>query len=129
MQLVDPEDIPAMDRLTQEVLLLREKVALVESQGQEASGTRRQQVSYWNTICILTMKQTVEMLSVLVMKGSIDGISWKICALKFPALVKGRHSSSFLTVVILKGEAVTRCQLSLIHKAPLSAEAFSSSCI
>ncbi|XP_053772249.1 myomegalin isoform X27 [Desmodus rotundus] len=44
MQLVDPEDIPAMDRLTQEVLLLREKVALVESQGQEASGTRRQQL-------------------------------------------------------------------------------------
>nr|KAF6291019.1 hypothetical protein mMyoMyo1_009395 [Myotis myotis] len=44
MQLVDPEDIPAMDRLTQEVLLLREKVALVESQGQEASGNRRQQL-------------------------------------------------------------------------------------
>uniref|UniRef100_A0A7N5PA16 Phosphodiesterase 4D interacting protein n=1 Tax=Ailuropoda melanoleuca TaxID=9646 RepID=A0A7N5PA16_AILME len=33
MQLVDPEDIPAMERLTQEVLLLREKVASVESQG------------------------------------------------------------------------------------------------
>uniref|UniRef100_A0A8C9D4T9 Phosphodiesterase 4D interacting protein n=1 Tax=Panthera leo TaxID=9689 RepID=A0A8C9D4T9_PANLE len=32
MQLVDPEDIPAMERLTQEVLLLREKVASVESQ-------------------------------------------------------------------------------------------------
>ncbi|KAM7055198.1 myomegalin isoform 5-T5 [Molossus nigricans] len=44
MQLVDPEDIPAMDRLTQEVLLLREKVALVESQGQEALGNRRQQL-------------------------------------------------------------------------------------
>ncbi|XP_015418972.1 PREDICTED: myomegalin isoform X11 [Myotis davidii] len=44
MQLVDPEDIPAMDRLTQEVLHLREKVALVESQGQEASGNRRQQL-------------------------------------------------------------------------------------
>ncbi|XP_066124238.1 myomegalin isoform X3 [Saccopteryx bilineata] len=44
MQLVDPEDIPAMDRLTQEVLLLREKAALVESQGQEASGNRRQQL-------------------------------------------------------------------------------------
>ncbi|XP_016078875.1 PREDICTED: myomegalin-like isoform X1 [Miniopterus natalensis] len=44
MQLVDPVDIPAMDRLTQEVLLLREKVALVESQGQEASGNRRQQL-------------------------------------------------------------------------------------
>lgn len=56
MQLVDPEDIPAMDRLTQEVLLLREKVALVESQGQEASGNRRQQVSYWNTDLMFTVK-------------------------------------------------------------------------
>ncbi|KAL0603315.1 Myomegalin [Plecturocebus cupreus] len=44
MQLVDPEDIPAMERLTQEVLLLREKVATVESQGQEISGNRRQQL-------------------------------------------------------------------------------------
>lgn len=49
MQLVDPEDIPAMERLTQEVLLLREKVASVESQGQEVSGNRRQQVSSWDT--------------------------------------------------------------------------------
>uniref|UniRef100_A0A8C9B5A6 Myomegalin n=1 Tax=Phocoena sinus TaxID=42100 RepID=A0A8C9B5A6_PHOSS len=40
MQLVDPEDVPAMERLTQEVLLLREKVASVESQGQETSGNR-----------------------------------------------------------------------------------------
>ncbi|XP_059946364.1 myomegalin isoform X9 [Mesoplodon densirostris] len=44
MQLVDPEDVPAMERLTQEVLLLREKVASVESQGQETSGNRRQQL-------------------------------------------------------------------------------------
>ncbi|XP_055459672.1 myomegalin-like isoform X10 [Psammomys obesus] len=44
MQLVDPEDIPAMERLTQEVLLLREKVASVDSQGQEVSGNRRQQL-------------------------------------------------------------------------------------
>ncbi|XP_032947965.1 myomegalin isoform X2 [Rhinolophus ferrumequinum] len=44
MQLLDPEDIPAVERLTQEVLLLREKVASVESQGQEASGNRRQQL-------------------------------------------------------------------------------------
>ncbi|XP_012585524.1 PREDICTED: myomegalin isoform X2 [Condylura cristata] len=44
MQLVDPEDMPAMERLTQEVLLLREKVASVESQGQEPSGNRRQQL-------------------------------------------------------------------------------------
>ncbi|XP_052586348.1 myomegalin-like isoform X23 [Peromyscus californicus insignis] len=44
MQLVDPEDIPAMEHLTQELLLLREKVASVESQGQEVSGNRRQQL-------------------------------------------------------------------------------------
>ncbi|XP_062962582.1 myomegalin isoform X5 [Cynocephalus volans] len=44
MQLVDPEDVPAMERLTQEVLLLREKVASVESQNQEVSGNRRQQL-------------------------------------------------------------------------------------
>ncbi|XP_008581251.1 PREDICTED: myomegalin [Galeopterus variegatus] len=44
MQLVDPEDVPAMERLTQEVLLLREKVASVESQSQEISGNRRQQL-------------------------------------------------------------------------------------
>lgn len=56
MQLVDPEDIPAMERLTQEVLLLREKVASVESQGQETSGNRRQQVSYQNINHIFTMK-------------------------------------------------------------------------
>ncbi|XP_071291854.1 myomegalin isoform X10 [Agelaius tricolor] len=43
MQLVDPEEIPAMERLTQEVLVLREKVAVAESQGQEAAGNRRQQ--------------------------------------------------------------------------------------
>ncbi|XP_032923218.1 myomegalin-like isoform X9 [Catharus ustulatus] len=43
MQLVDPEEIPAMERLTQEVLVLREKVAIAESQGQEATGSRRQQ--------------------------------------------------------------------------------------
>ncbi|XP_074688932.1 myomegalin isoform X3 [Strix aluco] len=44
MQLVDPEEIPAVERLTQEVLVLREKVALVESRGQEATGNRRQQL-------------------------------------------------------------------------------------
>uniref|UniRef100_A0A8D2NCY0 Phosphodiesterase 4D interacting protein n=1 Tax=Zonotrichia albicollis TaxID=44394 RepID=A0A8D2NCY0_ZONAL len=44
MQLVDPEEIPAMERLTQEVLVLREKVAMAESQGQEAAGNRRQQL-------------------------------------------------------------------------------------
>ncbi|XP_071607344.1 myomegalin isoform X12 [Heliangelus exortis] len=44
MQLVDPEEIPAVERLTQEVLVLREKVAIAESQGQEATGNRRQQL-------------------------------------------------------------------------------------
>nr|XP_030135610.3 myomegalin isoform X7 [Taeniopygia guttata] len=44
MQLVDPEEIPAMEKLTQEVLVLREKVAVAESQGQEATGNRRQQL-------------------------------------------------------------------------------------
>ncbi|NXU05929.1 MYOME protein, partial [Buphagus erythrorhynchus] len=32
-----------VERLTQEVLVLREKVAIAESQGQEATGNRRQQ--------------------------------------------------------------------------------------
>ncbi|NXI25315.1 MYOME protein, partial [Sterrhoptilus dennistouni] len=32
-----------MERLTQEVLVLREKVAVAESQGQEVTGNRRQQ--------------------------------------------------------------------------------------
>ncbi|XP_050757109.1 myomegalin isoform X4 [Gymnogyps californianus] len=44
MQLVDPEEIPAVERLTQEVLVLREKVAIAESRGQEATGNRRQQL-------------------------------------------------------------------------------------
>ncbi|XP_071897792.1 myomegalin isoform X3 [Anas platyrhynchos] len=44
MQLVDPEEIPAVERLTQEVLVLREKVAVAESRGQEATGSRKQQL-------------------------------------------------------------------------------------
>ncbi|KAL8177977.1 UNVERIFIED_CONTAM: hypothetical protein K2H54_024650 [Gekko kuhli] len=44
MQLVDPEEMPAMERLTQEVLMLREKVAQGESQGQEVTGNRKQQL-------------------------------------------------------------------------------------
>lgn len=44
MQLVDPEEIPAVERLTQEVLVLREKVAVAEARGQEATGSRKQQV-------------------------------------------------------------------------------------
>ncbi|XP_062989218.1 myomegalin isoform X2 [Elgaria multicarinata webbii] len=44
MQLVDPEEMPAIERLTQEVLMLQEKVARVELQGQEATGNRRLQL-------------------------------------------------------------------------------------
>ncbi|XP_050818927.1 myomegalin isoform X11 [Gopherus flavomarginatus] len=44
MQLVDPEEIPAVERLTQEVLVLREKVATAESRGQETTGNRQQQL-------------------------------------------------------------------------------------
>lgn len=51
MQLVDPEEIPAVERLTQEVLVLREKVAVAESRGQEAAGNRRQQVvCHWGKL-------------------------------------------------------------------------------
>ncbi|XP_054097741.2 uncharacterized protein LOC118145745 [Callithrix jacchus] len=39
-----PEDIPAVERLTQKVLLLWEKFTSVESQGQEISGNQRQQL-------------------------------------------------------------------------------------
>ncbi|XP_017376507.1 myomegalin-like [Cebus imitator] len=39
-----PGDIPAVERLTQEVLLLWEKVAPVESQDQEIPGNQRQQL-------------------------------------------------------------------------------------
>ncbi|KAJ7338689.1 hypothetical protein JRQ81_012591 [Phrynocephalus forsythii] len=45
MQLVDPEEMPAIERLTQEVLMLQEKVAQAESQGQDASGSRRLQLA------------------------------------------------------------------------------------
>ncbi|XP_060088545.1 myomegalin isoform X2 [Heteronotia binoei] len=44
MQLVDPEEMPAVERLTQEVLMLREKVAQGESQRQEVSGNGKQQL-------------------------------------------------------------------------------------
>ncbi|XP_074044688.1 myomegalin isoform X3 [Macrotis lagotis] len=44
MQLVDPEDIPAVQHLTQEILLLREKVASADSQGQETAENRRHQL-------------------------------------------------------------------------------------
>lgn len=44
MQLIDPEEMPAIERLTQEVLMLQEKVAKMKSQGQEDTGNKRQQV-------------------------------------------------------------------------------------
>ncbi|XP_042319543.1 myomegalin isoform X7 [Sceloporus undulatus] len=44
MQLVDPEEMPAIERLTQEVLMLQEKVASVELQGQEDPGSKRLQL-------------------------------------------------------------------------------------
>lgn len=44
MQLVDPEEMPAMERLTQEVLMLQEKVSREELQAQEATGNRKLQV-------------------------------------------------------------------------------------
>ncbi|XP_074859294.1 myomegalin isoform X3 [Carettochelys insculpta] len=44
MQLVDPEEVPAMERLTREVLVLREKVTAAESRGQKATESTRQQL-------------------------------------------------------------------------------------
>ncbi|XP_007428954.1 myomegalin isoform X3 [Python bivittatus] len=44
MQLIDPEEMPAIERLTQEVLMLQEKVAKMEPQGQEPIGNKRQQL-------------------------------------------------------------------------------------
>ncbi|XP_074044699.1 myomegalin-like isoform X2 [Macrotis lagotis] len=44
MQFVDPEDIPAVQHLTQEILLLREKVASADSQGQETAENHRHQL-------------------------------------------------------------------------------------
>lgn len=78
MQLVDPEDIPAMERLTQKVLLLREKVASVESQGQETLGNRRQQVSHWTINLIFTVKQTLEKLSISVISEGERSLCSKV---------------------------------------------------
>nr|XP_034958001.1 myomegalin-like isoform X1 [Zootoca vivipara] len=44
MQLVDPEEMPVVERLSQEVLMLQEKVARMEQQGQEAAENRRLQL-------------------------------------------------------------------------------------
>lgn len=83
MQLVDPEDIPAMERLTQEVLLLREKVASVESQGQDISGNRRQQVSYQNTYLFFyrSIKKGKTCQAQLLMKESANMILYCVCSL------------------------------------------------
>nr|XP_028587994.1 LOW QUALITY PROTEIN: myomegalin-like [Podarcis muralis] len=44
MQLVDPEEMPVVERLSQEVLVLQEKVAKMEQQGQEVAENRRLQL-------------------------------------------------------------------------------------
>ncbi|XP_077784270.1 myomegalin isoform X5 [Podarcis muralis] len=44
MQLVDPEEMPVVERLSQEVLMLQEKVAKMEQQGQEVAENRRLQL-------------------------------------------------------------------------------------
>ncbi|XP_033007040.1 myomegalin isoform X2 [Lacerta agilis] len=44
MQLVDPEEMPVVERLSQEVLMLQEKVARMEQQGQEVAENRRLQL-------------------------------------------------------------------------------------
>nr|XP_060630298.1 myomegalin isoform X6 [Anolis sagrei ordinatus] len=44
MQLVDPEEMPAIERLTQEVLMLQEKITSVELQGQEDPGNKKLQL-------------------------------------------------------------------------------------
>uniref|UniRef100_A0A6I8MYY6 Uncharacterized protein n=1 Tax=Ornithorhynchus anatinus TaxID=9258 RepID=A0A6I8MYY6_ORNAN len=44
VQLVDPEEMPAVERLSQEVLLLREKVALAQAPESGAPGRQREQL-------------------------------------------------------------------------------------
>ncbi|XP_038613754.1 LOW QUALITY PROTEIN: myomegalin [Tachyglossus aculeatus] len=44
VQLVDPEEMPAVERLSQEVLLLREKVALAQAPESGATGRQREQL-------------------------------------------------------------------------------------
>lgn len=67
--------------------------------------------------------------------GSVDGISERICALKFPASASGSPRVSVLTFVILKGKAVLFGHaLSVIpHSHPevtsLSTESLSYTCI
>lgn len=97
MQLVDPEEIPAVERLTQEVLMLREKVAIAESRGQEATGNRRQQVLChvrqaqmclyfcWCSVPQLCF-QSLDLLRCVCSKGSLQRRGLVPCS----ACLKGR---------------------------------------
>ncbi|KAM3840144.1 myomegalin isoform 1-T1 [Vipera latastei] len=64
MQLIDPEEMPAIERLTQEVLMLQEKVAKMKSQGQEDTGNKRQQLLVMLEGVIAEKKQLNETLKV-----------------------------------------------------------------
>ncbi|XP_026559239.1 myomegalin-like isoform X4 [Pseudonaja textilis] len=64
MQLIDPEEIPAIERLTQEVLMLQEKVAKMEAQGQEAIRDKRQQLLVMLEGLVAEKKQLNETLKV-----------------------------------------------------------------
>uniref|UniRef100_A0A2D4NSZ6 CDK5 regulatory subunit-associated protein 2/Myomegalin coiled coil domain-containing protein n=2 Tax=Micrurus surinamensis TaxID=129470 RepID=A0A2D4NSZ6_MICSU len=64
MQLIDPEEIPAIERLTQEVLMLQEKVAKMEAQGQEAIRDKRQQLLVMLQGLVAEKKQLNETLKV-----------------------------------------------------------------
>ncbi|XP_058032202.1 myomegalin isoform X3 [Ahaetulla prasina] len=64
MQLIDPEEIPAIEQLTQEVLMLQEKVAKMEAWGQEAVGNKRQQLLVMLEGLIAEKKQLNETLKV-----------------------------------------------------------------
>ncbi|XP_060546183.1 myomegalin isoform X2 [Pantherophis guttatus] len=64
MQLIDPEEIPAIERLTQEVLMLQEKVAKLEARGQETIGNKRQQLLVMLEGLVAEKKQLSETLKV-----------------------------------------------------------------
>ncbi|XP_070796980.1 myomegalin isoform X2 [Pituophis catenifer annectens] len=64
MQLIDPEEIPAIERLTQEVLMLQEKVAKLEAWGQETIGNKRQQLLVMLEGLVAEKKQLSETLKV-----------------------------------------------------------------
>ncbi|XP_063154653.1 myomegalin isoform X3 [Candoia aspera] len=64
MQLIDPEEMPAVERLTQEVLMLQEKVAKMESQGQKTIGNKRQQLLVMLESLVAEKNQLNEILKV-----------------------------------------------------------------